>query len=244
MNRNVIKTLASLIIVIVLIVLVAGLVNGAANADNQTRTTPTCVPSDAWTETIPGTPGQHYSLRGNSGIGKDEVPVFPADYWQANTEQEPPGHLHSTTWIGEVGVGLHFASHGPDGEGKRDWFYFNPPTPDTIIEHPAKECPTPTDPTTVPTETESTDVPCTDLPAGEAEGCEETTDPTDVPTTPTDPTEGTEEPTDPVKPCHGRPVVGGPCLPTTDVPEVPETPVVPEEPVRKQSADPLPATGA
>ena len=71
--------------------------------------------------------GQHYSLKGNSGIEKDEVPVFPADYWQANTTQEPHdnGAGDPVTWLGTPGSGLHYASHG--SSGKRDWFYYDPP---------------------------------------------------------------------------------------------------------------------
>ena len=90
---------------------------------------------------------QHYSLKGNSGLGKDDVPVFPADYWQANTTQEPHKNNPNITWVSTVGSGLHYASNG--SSGKRDWFYF-------------KECPvepsptpTPTTPSPTPTETES-----------------------------------------------------------------------------------------
>lgn len=68
--------------------------------------------------------GQHYSLKGNSGIGKDETPVFPADYWQANTAQEPHSS-DNVTWVGTPGQGLHYTSHG--SEGLRDWFYFQAP---------------------------------------------------------------------------------------------------------------------
>lgn len=77
--------------------------------------------------------GQHYSLKGNSGIGKDETPVFPAEYWQANTEQEPHdnGAGSPVTWLDQVGSGLHYASHG--SEGLRDWFYFKPGT-DAVYE--------------------------------------------------------------------------------------------------------------
>ena len=79
---------------------------------------------------VPGT-SQHYALKGNSGIGVDEVPLPPGpgvDYWQANTEQEPPGHYgHHNKPDGSLYVegeeGLHYASHG--SSGLRDWFYFD-----------------------------------------------------------------------------------------------------------------------
>lgn len=68
---------------------------------------------------------QHYSLKGNSGIGNDDTPLPPgdADYWTANTHQEPHGS-DNITWIGTVGVGLHYASAG--SSGNRDWFFFAP----------------------------------------------------------------------------------------------------------------------
>ena len=88
--------------------------------------------------------GQHYSLKGSSGIGKDETPVFPADYWQANTKQEPH-KSNNVTWIGTVGMGLHYTSAG--SSGKRDWFYYS-----EVCETPPPS-PTPTEPT--PTETPS-----------------------------------------------------------------------------------------
>lgn len=93
----------------------------------------------AWTEVVTeAVPGQHYSLKGNSGIGKDEVPAFPADYWQANTEQEPHdnGAGNPVTWVGTEGSGLHYASHG--SEGLRDWFYYRAPVDEVVIEHPAE----------------------------------------------------------------------------------------------------------
>lgn len=71
----------------------------------------------------PGTEGQHYSLKGNSGIGKHDIPVWPAWYWQANTHQEPHG-TNSATWPNGQ-PGLHYTS---GGQGKRDWFYYVPGT--------------------------------------------------------------------------------------------------------------------
>jgi len=65
--------------VMLLIATIVGVATAnAGQNDNAGRAEPVCV-------------GQHYSLKGNSGIGKDETPVFPADYWQANTKQEPHG---------------------------------------------------------------------------------------------------------------------------------------------------------
>lgn len=83
-------------------------------------------------------PAQHYSLKGNSGIEKDEVPVFPADYWQANTSQEPHLNNPNVTWVDEVGSGLHYTSHDNNGygEGKRDWFYYQLAVEEvTHVEH-------------------------------------------------------------------------------------------------------------
>lgn len=125
---------------------------------------------------------RHYSLKGNSGIGKDEVPVFPADYWQANTSQEP--HMNgndgkNVTWVSTVGLGLHYTSH--KSEGNRDWFYFD-----------CKEVtpsPTPTTPTPTPTETSATPTPTQSTPTS-------TPTPTEPYPTPTDtPTESTPVPT-------------------------------------------------
>lgn len=70
----------------------------------------------------PEVKGQHYSLKGNSGIGKNDTPVFPAWYWQANTHHEP--HQHAIYPV--EGSTLHYTS---TGNGKRDWFYFEAGTP-------------------------------------------------------------------------------------------------------------------
>lgn len=143
--------------------------NTAAASDGEI-----CVPSAAWTETInhpavtheetvvvsEAVEGQHYSLKGNSGIDKDEVPPTPEvnpDIWQANTAQEPHdnGAGQPVTWLDAPGAGLHYASHG--SSGKRDWFYYRAPKPEVtetvvvvdeeawveVIDHPAVVCPTP-----------------------------------------------------------------------------------------------------
>jgi LPXTG-motif cell wall-anchored protein len=89
----------------------------------------TVVDEEAWDETVVDVEAQHYSLKGNSGIGKDEIPVFPADYWQANAPLEPhyQGHglpasnVDGSDYI-EGQSGLHYTSQG--SEGLRDWFYF------------------------------------------------------------------------------------------------------------------------
>jgi hypothetical protein len=79
---------------------------------------------------------QHYSLKGNSGIDGEDVPVFPADYWTPNTEKEPhlQGKGDPATWypVDPATEGLHYTSSDePDpkdgdgnGAGNRDWFYF------------------------------------------------------------------------------------------------------------------------
>jgi hypothetical protein len=79
---------------------------------------------------------QHYSLKGNSGIEGEDVPVFPADYWTPNTEKEPhlQGKGDPATWypVDPATEGLHYTSSDePDpkdgdgnGAGNRDWFYF------------------------------------------------------------------------------------------------------------------------
>ena len=97
------------------------------------------VPEQSHFETkviTPAVEGQHYSLKGSSKLGKDEVPETPEvnpEIWQANTHDEPNGHYVSADDDGTEYVdgesGLHFTSHGPDGEGNRDWFYFKAGTP-------------------------------------------------------------------------------------------------------------------
>ena len=162
----------------------------SASSVPATQDTP-CVPSDAWTETIehpevshvvtvvvtpavPAVPGQHYSLKGSSGIEGDAVPPAPdvkPEIWQANTAQEP--HLggndgKNVTWypVDPATAGLHYTSQ----QGNRNWFYFRAPVPaqpevtDQVtvvdqeawtetIEHPAVGCPT-EPPTTEPPPTQ------------------------------------------------------------------------------------------
>lgn len=83
------------------------------------------------TPAVEAVPGQHYSLKGNSGIGKYEVPPTPEvnpDIWKADTEQEPHANGNggkNITWLGTPGSGLHYASKG--SKGKRDWFYYRAP---------------------------------------------------------------------------------------------------------------------
>lgn len=83
------------------------------------------------------TEAQHYSLKGSSGIGKDDTPLPPsqADYWQANTHQEPHGS-DNITWLGSVGSGLHYASNG--SSGNRDWFFFAPEVTE-VVHHSHQE---------------------------------------------------------------------------------------------------------
>jgi hypothetical protein len=153
----------------------------------------------------PAVEGQHYSLKGNSGIGKDEIPPTPdvnPDIWQANTSQEPNGHYgHHTQPDGSPYVegeeGLHFASHGPQGEGLRDWFYFRAPKPAvTDVDYlwqkqtrtlipavPPVTCPDPETPTETPTTTPP--VP-TETPT--------VTPPVPTPTTPTETPSETPQP--------------------------------------------------
>ena len=117
---------------------------------------------------------QHYSLKGNSGNGQAETPADPTvnpDIWQANTHQEPhyaggatPADDGDGAYIdGESG--LHFTSHGPVGEGLRDWFYFQPAVDawdedPILVEDPYEElvdCPT----VGVPTQFSADPVPAT-----------------------------------------------------------------------------------
>jgi hypothetical protein len=103
---------------------------------------------------------QHYSLKGNSGIDKDETPAWPADYWQANTKQEPhlAGNGQPATWLGVEGIGLHYTSN--ESSGKRDWFYYacevaepSPEPSETPSEEPSE---TPSEePSETPSETPS-----------------------------------------------------------------------------------------
>ncbi|WP_172255709.1 hypothetical protein [Nocardioides sp. zg-1230] len=73
---------------------------------------------------------RHFSWRGGPVEGTPPVPTRPEGdaNWQPNAEQEPPGHLTSTSAPDGgpyTGTGLHYASHGPDGGvGNADWYYF------------------------------------------------------------------------------------------------------------------------
>jgi len=123
---------------------------------------------------VPAVPGQHYSLKGSSGIEGDAVPPAPdvnPEIWQANTEQEP--HLggndgKNVTWypVDPATAGLHYTSQ----QGNRNWFYFRAPVPaqpevteqatvvdqeawTETVEHPAVVCPT-EPPTTQPPTTQ------------------------------------------------------------------------------------------
>jgi hypothetical protein len=142
-------------------------------------------------------PSQHYSLKGNSGIDTDETPVFPADYWQANTTQEPAGHYNSAdqpdgSSYDEGESGLHYTSAG--SSGKRDWFYFQAAVAEvshteTIVDQEAydevippvthEEC-TPVEPPPVCEE----DMPCWDCETMGNKECGPVVPPVVPPTTP------------------------------------------------------------
>jgi hypothetical protein len=133
-------------------VLASVLIIGTAQAD----TTDPCVPQDAWTETIvhpavtheetvvvvdeeawsetiPGTPAQHYSWTGGRlDVDSPPTEVPPSDNWQANTEQEPHdnGQGNPATW---VNASLHYTANS---QGHASWFYFTEGTPDLVIDHP------------------------------------------------------------------------------------------------------------
>lgn len=93
----------------------------------------TIVDEEAWTEEIvisEAVPGQHYSYTGGPVEGNPTT-VPPGDDWQANTHQEPHKNNPNVTWVDEVGVGLHYTSHGSSGNA--DYFYYQPPV-DAVIE--------------------------------------------------------------------------------------------------------------
>ncbi len=102
----------------------------------------TVVDEEAYDETIPGTPAQHYSYKGGPIEGTPLPPAEDPESWQANTHLEPhyqggatpanqPGGDPYTDGEG----GLHYTSH--QSEGLADWFYFDPGTPDTVVHHDA-----------------------------------------------------------------------------------------------------------
>jgi hypothetical protein len=219
-------SLSALVAVGALLALVLAAIGFTMSRADATGGDEPCVPAEAYTETVehpavtheetvvvtPAVPGQHYSLKGNSGIGKDEVPPTPAvnpSIWQANTSQEPHDNNPNITWLDG---GLHYASHG--SKGKRDWFFYRAPVAevtDTVtivdeeawteyIEHPAVVCETPTEtPTDTPTDTPTTP----------------TDTPTDTPTVPTEVPVTPEQPTSPVT--------------TPEVPTDTSTPTTPTE---------------
>ena len=200
---------------------------GSATSVPTTQDTP-CVPSDPWTETIehpevshvetvvvtpavPAVAGQHYSLKGSSGIEGDAVPPAPdvePGIWQANTEQEP--HLggndgKNVTWypVDPATAGLHYTSV----QGNRNWFYFRAPVPAQpevteqvtvvdeeawaeTVEHPAVVCPT--EPPT--TEPPTTQPPTTQPPTAQPP---EVLPPEVLPTTATTTASPTAEPSEP-----------------------------------------------
>lgn len=149
------------VFVVGLLFLAMSLFAGPANAADCVPTSPTdtIVHHDAVTHVVhhdavthdetvidaEAVAAQHYSLKGNSGIGKDDVPVFPADYWQANAPQEPNGHYNSAqkpdgSLYVEGDSGLHYTSAG--SSGLRDWFYFQAAVPEkshveTVVDTPA-----------------------------------------------------------------------------------------------------------
>lgn len=167
---------------------------------------------------------QHYSLKGNSGLNEDQVPVFPADYWQANTEQEPHKNNPNITWVEAEGVGLHYASH--NSEGKRDWFYYHvcpTPTPDPTTPTPDPTEPTdePTTPTPTPTTPSPTPTTESPSPTDSPSPTQTSPDPTGTPTTTSSPTD-TPPPTIPVPTGSTTPTVSeSPNVPSnTPLPEV------------------------
>ena len=108
------------------------------------RTCTIVVDQKAYDETIidqEAVPGQHYSYVGGPIEGTPAPP--PADGWQANTQQEPPGHYQTaqkpdgSAYV-EGDSGLHYVSHG--SSGLADWFYFQAGTDEVshVVHHDAK----------------------------------------------------------------------------------------------------------
>lgn len=147
--------------IVLALVAALAIIYGSKAAASATEGNEPCVPSDAWTETIehpevghfetvPGTPGQHYSWNGGKlDVNNPPTEVPPSDNWQANTEQEPHdnGVGNPATWVNDS---LHYTANS---KGHASWFYYVHPTPDTevwvvdeeawteVIEHPAVDCP-------------------------------------------------------------------------------------------------------
>lgn len=116
------KIIIGLLALILVAVGVGAIISGPANATGGDD----CEPSDAWTETV-FDHWQRYSWTGGPHES-DDPPPFPSDDWQPNVQGDPHG----------VGVeGAYFRSHGNSGNG--DWFYLE--AVNTVIEHPAVECP-------------------------------------------------------------------------------------------------------
>jgi len=137
--------------------LAVGLALSGAGAATATTSTPEpCVPSDAWTETVTGTPGadavyetvvvteagwQRYSWTGGQSV---EAPAFPGAEWQANVAGDPH----------KIGVEGAYRQ-GEGNEGRGSWFYLEATpeiteevlvteavieVPDSYIEHEAVVC--------------------------------------------------------------------------------------------------------
>ncbi len=88
---------------------------------------------NAYDEVIVETqPGQHYSWNGgNRGVDDPPTVVPPHADWQANTEQEPPGHLVSATWFNDS---LHVTGNSPSNAS---WFYYVHPVEEVVEHHDA-----------------------------------------------------------------------------------------------------------
>jgi hypothetical protein len=168
MTRNRFITLCVLVLLALFLVAV---VANRASAENDEP----CVPSEAWTETIPGTPDVWANFQPNNHkepfVGPPSYPSDPRGSWNVH-DQIPGGHE------GPDGV---YSKGNPDKGG--NWFYRANGTDDVVIEHPAVICeeePTPTEPTPtdpcapVVTESGHTFYPC---------------DPTAPPPTTNDPTD-------------------------------------------------------
>jgi hypothetical protein len=142
----------------------------------------TCVPQEAWTETVehPEIPAvteeqrtgwQRYSWNG-PWESNTEAPPFPDERWQPNVHGDPHG----------VGVeGPYFRSNGNSGHG--DWFYLEgiyetvvvtPAVPawTEIIEHAAVTCPEDPEEPETPVETPEVPVNTPEIPTEEPQAPE------------------------------------------------------------------------
>jgi len=161
-NNRLRALLAIAIILTFAIVGISFVANTAAATEGET-----CVPSEAWTETIEHPAITHeeqvfdywqrYSWTGGPHES-DDPPAFPSEDWQVNVKGDPH----------DVGVeGAYFRSNGNSGRG--DWFYLESVEKTVVIvdeeawtetvEHPAVVCPDPPtdDPTVTPTVTPTED---------------------------------------------------------------------------------------